>query len=183
MEFPFIIYPKGLPSWSGIIGNPHSRRFHANESPMNKTNILYTHRHPSHPFLYSYLQLSFHHKSSSDKSPYLNLQYLSNPYLTHHFQLILFTHSLISPFPWFHYQQPTTSKSAKPFSVLHVFFFFLPILCFVLWGFLDSWASWKRQKSRFWVWLWLLWQLWMGLHISIPLENPKRRNESAPYLC
>ena len=111
---------------------------------MNRTNILYTHRHPSHPFLYSYLQLSFHHKSSSNKSPYLNLQYLSDPYLTHHFQLILFTHSLISPFPWFHYQQPTTSKSAKPFSVLHVFFFFFThsVFCFVgvlgFMGFLEA---------------------------------------------
>ena len=40
---------------------------------MNKTNTLHTHCHPSHPFPYSYLQLSFHHKSSSYKSPYPNL--------------------------------------------------------------------------------------------------------------
>ena len=74
----------------GIICNSCSRHFHANESPMNKTNTLHTHCHPSHPFPYSYLQLSFHHKSSSYKSPYPNLRTHWTHHLTHHLQLILY---------------------------------------------------------------------------------------------
>lgn len=52
-----------------------------------------------------------------------------------HTAVNFFTYSLTSPFPWFHYQQPTTSKSAEPIFRPSRF---LLILWFVLWGFLDS---------------------------------------------
>lgn len=75
---------------------------------------------------------------------------------------------------------PPHQNQQNPFSVLHVFCSFCDLFCGGSWIHCHSWTSWKRQKSRFWVWLWLLWQLWLGLHISIPPGNPK---VSHLFLC